>query len=89
VKEMATKLVYDAKTKTTQEVEFDFTPEKPRKFEIQERLQNITIELKETDYHALKFIEGDLTEEAFQPYKELRHKLRLEYNQLESELVAL
>ena len=86
---MATKLVYDAKTKTTQEVEFDFTPENPRKFEIQQRLQDITIELKETDYHALKFIEGDLSEEDFQPYKELRHKLRLEYNQLEAELAAL
>jgi hypothetical protein len=86
---MATKLVYDAKTKTTQEVEFDFTPENPRKFEIQQRLQDITIELKETDYHALKFIEGDLSEEGFQPYKELRHNLRLEYNQLEAELKAL
>ena len=82
---MATKLVYDAKTKTTTEVEFDFTPDNPRKSEIQQRLQDITIELKKTDYHALKFIEGDLTEEAFQPFKELRHKLRLEYNQLEKE----
>jgi len=86
---MATKLTYDVKTKTTTEVEFDFTPPNPRLFEIQQRLQEIIIKLKETDYHTLKFIEGDLTEETFQPFKELRHKLRLEYNQLEAELAAL
>jgi len=85
----ATKIVYDVKSKETRTEQFDFTPENPRKFEIQQRLQDITIELKETDYHALKFIEGDLTEEAFQPFKELRHQLRLEYNQLEEELAAL
>ena len=85
----ATKLVYDVKTKTTQEVEFDFTPENPRKSEIQERLQEILIALKETDYHALKFIESDLTEEAFAPYKSERHALRLEHNQLEQELDEL
>jgi hypothetical protein len=85
----ANKLVFNATTKETKTEQFDFTPENPRKGEIQERLQDITIELKETDYHALKFIEGDLTEEVFQPFKELRHKLRLEYNQLEAELAAL
>ena len=83
---MATKLIYDVKTKTTQEVEFDYTPENPRKSEIQERLQEIIIALKETDYHALKFIEGDLTEEAFAPFKAERHALRLEHNTLEKEL---
>ena len=86
---MATKLIYDVKTKTTQEVEFDFTPENPRKSEIQERLQEILIALKETDYHALKFIEGDLTEESFAPYKAERHALRLEHNHLEKELDEL
>ena len=80
---MATKLVFDATTKETKTVEFDFTPTNPRIHEIQERLQDIIIALKETDYHALKFIEGDLTEEAFAPYKAERHALRLEHNQLE------
>ena len=82
----ATKLIYDVKTKTTQEVEFDFTPTNPRIGEIEERLQEILIELKETDYHALKFIEGEYTEEAFAPIKEARHKLRLEHRKLEEEL---
>lgn len=86
---MATKLIYDVKTKTTQEVEFDYTPENPRKFEIQQRLQDIIIALKETDYHALKFIEGALTEEEFAPYKAERHALRLEHNQLEAEYETL
>ena len=82
----ATKLVFDATTKETKTVEFDFTPTNPRIHEIQERLQEIIIALKETDYHALKFIEGDLTEEAFAPFKAERHKLRLEHNKLEKEL---
>ena len=85
----ATKLVYDAKTKTTQEVEFDFTPENPRKSEIQERLQEIIIALKETDYHALKFIEGALTPELFEPIKIKRQSLRNEHNALELELKKL
>jgi hypothetical protein len=81
----ATKLVFNVTTKETRTEEFDFIPENPRKSEIQQRLQDILAELQVTDYHALKFIEGDLTEEAFQPFKKLRHKLRLEYNQLEKE----
>jgi len=86
---MATKLVYDAKTKTTTEVEFDFTPENPRKFEIQQRLQDITIELKETDYKAIKFSEGHYTAEEYQPILDERQALRDEYNALELELAEL
>ena len=82
----ATKLVFDATTKETKTVEFDFTPTNPRIHEIQQRLQEIIIALKETDYHALKFIEGDLTEEAFAPIKAERHALRLEHRKLEKEL---
>jgi len=86
---MATKLVYDAKTKQTTEVEFEFTPENPRRFEIQERLQEILIELKESDYKAIKFAEGHYTQEEYQETLELRQALRDEYNNLEVELSKL
>lgn len=85
----ATKLVYDAQTKETTEVEFEFTPENPRKFEIQERLQAILIELRETDYKAIKFAEGHYTQEEYQPILEERQALREEYNSLEVELEEL
>ena len=86
---MATKLVYDVKTKETKQVEFDYTPENPRKFEIQERLQAITVELKETDYKAIKFAEGHYTQEEYQPTLEARQALRDEYNALEKELATI
>jgi hypothetical protein len=85
----ATKLVYDVKTKATQEVEFDFTPENPRKHEIEERKQEILIELKESDYKAIKYAEGHTTEEAYDEVKAHRQALRDEYNALEAELAKL
>jgi hypothetical protein len=86
---MATKLVYDAKTKTTTEVEFDFTPENPRKSEIPERQQEILIALKESDYKAIKYAEGHTTEEVYATIKAERQALRDEYNELEAELAKL
>lgn len=86
---MATKLVYDAKTKKTQEVEFDFTPTNPRIYEIQERLQKIKIELQSTDYKAIKYAEGEYTQDEYQDTLDLRKSLRDEYNALEKELNTL
>jgi len=86
---MATKLVYDVKTKKTKQVEFEHTPENPRKFEIQERLQAIIGELKETDYKAIKFAEGHYTQEEYKPTLNTRQALRDEYNALEKELTTL
>ena len=57
-----------------------------RKFEIQERMNAIVQELKETDFVALKAFEGAMTLEEFEPIKQLRIDLRLEYNTLEQEL---
>ena len=86
---MATKLVYDTKTKKTQEVEFDFTPTNPRIYEIQERLQAIKMELQSTDYKAIKYAEGEYTQEEYQDTLNLRKSLRDEYNALEKELNTL
>jgi len=86
---MATKLVYDVKTKSTKEVEFEHTPTNPRIFEIQERLQDIKGELALTDYKAIKYAEGAYTEEEYKTIKEERQALRDEYNALEKELETL
>ena len=85
----ATKLVYDAKTKETTEVEFEFTPENPRLFEIPQRQQEILIALRETDYKAIKFAEGHYTAEEYQPILDERQALRDEYNALKLELAEL
>ena len=82
----ATKLVYDVKTKSTQEVEFDFTPQNPRLTEIPERQMEIRSELQQTDYKAIKYAEGQYTDEAYAEIKAHRQALRDEYNALEDEL---
>ena len=86
---MATKIVYDVKTKSTKQVEFEHTPENPRIFEIQERLQEIKGELGQTDYKAIKYAEGQYTDEQYEPIKQERQALRVEYNELEKELETL
>ena len=41
--------------------------------------------VKETDYIAIKFAEGEMTAEEFAPYKEQRHAWRQRINELEKE----
>lgn len=45
--------------------------------------------LAETDYKAIKFAEGELTEEEYAPTREERRAWRDEINRLEAELVEL
>jgi uncharacterized membrane protein YgaE (UPF0421/DUF939 family) len=57
--------------------------------QIQSEIMNILNKLDATDYKALKFVEGELTEEEFAPIKEQRKAWRAEINQLEKELEGL
>ena len=84
-----TRLVYDVKTKKTKTETFEFTPENPRKFEIIERLEKIVGLLQQTDYKAIKYAEGQYTDEQYEPIKQERQALRVEYNALEKELQTL
>lgn len=43
-------------------------------------------QLAKTDYKCLKFVDGELSEEEYAEIRELRHSLRVEINELESEL---
>jgi len=42
--------------------------------------------LAKTDYEAIKFAEGEMTAEEFEPYKVQRHQWRLRIRELESQL---
>ena len=86
---MAIKIIHNAQTGETFQEEFDFTPENPRLSEIPMRQQEILEALRQTDYKTLKFIEGQITEEAFELIKAERQLLRNEFNELEEELEAL
>ena len=45
--------------------------------------------LKRSDYQAIKFAEGELTEEEFAPIREQRRAWRAEINELEAQLEAI
>lgn len=51
-----------------------------------EKLKNL---LHETDYKAIKYAEGLISEEEYLPVKELRQSYRTEINKLEDELKSL
>ena len=52
-------------------------------------ITNLKIELSRTDYLAIKFFEGFLTAEEYEPIKRQRQAWRDEINALEAELEAL
>lgn len=70
------------------EEEIALEQEQIRKSEIQHRLQEIVAELQKTDYKAIKFAEGQYTEEEYADTKLARQTLREEYNNLETQLAA-
>lgn len=56
------------------------------KIEILTQIGKIKVKLMQTDYKALKFSEGLITIEQYQPIKEQRQKWRDEINKLETQL---
>lgn len=60
-----------------------------RKEEIQNRINELKQLLKDSDYRAIKFAEGQYTKTEYAPYKEQRKAYRDEINQLEEELEEL
>lgn len=82
-------LKYDVQTKNSWEEEIEIEFPNPRISEIGQRLQEIKIELQQTDYQAIKFAEGIKTEEEYSDTRNLREALRTEYNILEIELTNL
>lgn len=50
------------------------------------KIFELKLKLKQTDYQAIKYVEGQLTEEEYAPIKAQRQKWRDEINLLESEV---
>jgi hypothetical protein len=80
---------YDVATKTTRTYEKEVEMPNPRISEIEQRLQDIRMELQTTDYKAIKYAEGQYSEGEYDAVKAARAALRAEYNQLEAELATL
>lgn len=83
---LMTGIRYNVATGVSEEYTYEAPLINPRKGEIERRLQDIRVELQQTDYKAIKFGEGIYTEEQYAPTKALREGLRAEYNELEIEL---
>ena len=56
--------------------------------DIQGEMEEIKEKLSATDYKCLKHIDGDLTDEEYEPVKLQRKEWRKQYNDLEAELNA-
>lgn len=69
-------------------VDYDNSRDK-RIAEIHRRISELKSQLSSTDYQAIKYAEGIISEEEYLPVKELRQSYRLEINQLEDELKQL
>lgn len=58
-------------------------------FEKSEKIVQLKGKLHNTDYVAIKYAEGELTEAEFAPIREQRKAWRAEINALEAEIVEL
>ena len=56
---------------------------------IEERIEMLKSELESTDYKAIKYAEGWLTEEEYAPIKAERQAIRDEINALESQVANI
>ena len=63
--------------------------ETPRKEEIEDRIRELKHNLENTDYQAIKYSEGRMTEQEYTPIGNQRQEWRDEINQLEDELNQL
>lgn len=52
--------------------------------EIEQQITNLKSQLAASDYNCLKWVEGHLTDEEYQPIKEQRQELRDKINELEN-----
>ena len=60
-----------------------------REEELEIKIMDLKTQLKATDYKAIKYAEGLIIEEEYEPIKAQRQALRAEINYLEAELASL
>lgn len=71
-------------TKTYEEMTAE--QQQARTSEIQSQIDGLKLHLANTDYQAIKFAEGEMSEEEYEPMKAQRKAWREEINRLELEL---
>lgn len=64
----------------------EFTEFELSKINLEKQIEQIKNILNETDYLTLKYIDGAITEDEYQPIKEYRQQLRVDINGLEIQL---
>ena len=78
----------EAKEDGTRQFQIKQIPQKTEDEKLIEQYQSEIIELKkylsDTDYKAIKFAEGEITESDYQEVKSQRHDARVRINELES-----
>ena len=85
------KKIYDLKTGKIKEE--DYLEEEIKKIEEeneilqkQNEIQSLKLKLQQTDYQAIKYAEGELTAEEYEPMKIQRKEWRYKINELEAQL---
>lgn len=86
-------VIYNAKTKQSTMVERVLTEEEISKIELEKvkrltekKITELKQQLENTDYKAIKFAEGEISEEEYEPIKQQRKAWRLEINELQNQL---
>ena len=83
----------EAKEDGTRQFQIKQIPQKTEDEKLVEQYQSEIIELKkylsDTDYKAIKFAEGEITESDYQEVKSQRHDARVRINELESMIEEL
>lgn len=69
------------------EVELTQMEQEKSNLEKRRMISRLKQELAETDYKALKYIDGALSEEEYAPVREQRQALRNQINELEAEIL--
>jgi len=83
----------EAKEDGTRQFQIKQIPQKTEDEKLIEKYQSEIVELKkylsDTDYKAIKFAEGELSESDYQEVKSQRHDARVRINELESLIAEL
>lgn len=69
----------------TEEIFVPYTEEELTQIQNQNRIAELKLLLAESDYKTIKYFEGYLTDEEYEPTRQLRQSYREEINQLEGE----
>lgn len=85
------KKIYNLKTGEVKEMEhteeeLQEMEKQNEKLQKQSEIQELKIKLEQTDYQAIKYCEGQLSKEEYEPMKIQRQEWRDRINELESEV---